>query len=83
MQNLNNRLAGYIDKVRRLQADNSRLGGELRRREEQQAGEVHTVQQVHQHHSIDSEKYKMSRYAGGRLPACRRPWRRSPRSTTS
>merc|ERR1712142_1241607 len=47
LQNLNNRLAGYIDKVRRLQRDNSRLTKEIRKREEYQNHEVSNVKHVY------------------------------------
>merc|ERR1712142_461447 len=47
LQNLNNRLAGYIDKVRRLQQDNSRLTKEIRKREEYQNHEVSNVKHVY------------------------------------
>jgi len=47
LQNLNNRLAGYIDKVRRLQQDNSRLTKEIRKREEYQSHEVSNVKHVY------------------------------------
>merc|ERR1712209_260113 len=45
LQNLNNRLAGYIDKVRQLQRDNNKLTKQIKHIEEYQSKEVTNVKQ--------------------------------------
>jgi len=55
LQHLNNRLAGYIDKVRSLQTENSRLSQEIRRRDDFQSTEVTSVKVVYDQ-EIDSLK---------------------------
>ncbi|XP_023346890.1 lamin-L(I) [Eurytemora carolleeae] len=55
LQNLNNRLAGYIDKVRQLQRDNAKLNKQIKHIEEYQSKEVTNVKQIYDH-EIDSLK---------------------------
>jgi len=55
LQNLNNRLAGYIDKVRQLQRDNAKLTKQIRHIEEHQSKEVINVKQIYDN-EIDSLK---------------------------
>jgi len=47
LQNLNNRLAGYIDKVRQLQRDNAKLSKQIKHIEEYQSKEVSNVKQIY------------------------------------
>ena len=47
LQNLNNRLAGYIDKVRQLQRDNAKLTKQIRHIEEYQSKEVNNVKHIY------------------------------------
>jgi len=55
LQNLNNRLAGYIDKVRQLQRDNAKLNKQIKHIEEYQSKEVTNVKQIYDG-EIDSLK---------------------------
>jgi len=55
LQNLNNRLAGYIDKVRQLQRDNAKLTKQIKHIEEYQSKEVSNVKQIYDT-EIDSLK---------------------------
>merc|ERR1712060_137769 len=55
LQNLNNRLAGYIDKVRQLQRDNNKLTKQIKHIEEYQSKEVTNVKQIYDN-EIDSLK---------------------------
>ena len=55
LQNLNNRLAGYIDKVRQLQRDNAKLTKQIKHIEEYQSKEVTNVKQIYDS-EIDSLK---------------------------
>lgn len=55
LQNLNNRLAGYIDKVRQLQKDNAKLTKQIKHIEEYQSKEVTNVKQIYDT-EIDSLK---------------------------
>ena len=55
LQNLNNRLAGYIDKVRSLEQDNSKLTTEIRKWETHQNQEVTNIKYVYDQ-EIDSLK---------------------------
>merc|ERR1719239_300049 len=55
LQNLNNRLAGYIDKVRQLQRDNAKLNKQIKHIEEYQSKEVTNVKQIYDN-EIDSLK---------------------------
>ena len=55
LQNLNNRLAGYIDKVRQLQRDNAKLNKQIKLIEEYQSKEVTNVKQIYDN-EIDSLK---------------------------
>merc|ERR1712241_650424 len=55
LQNLNNRLAGYIDKVRQLQRDNAKLTKQIKHIEEYQSKEVTNVKQIYDN-EIDSLK---------------------------
>lgn len=55
LQNLNNRLAGYIDKVRQLQRDNAKLNKQIKHIEEYQSKEVTNVKQIYDT-EIDSLK---------------------------
>jgi len=55
LQNLNNRLAGYIDKVRQLQRDNAKLTKQIKHIEEYQSKEVTNVKQIYDQ-EIDSLK---------------------------
>jgi lamin B len=55
LQNLNNRLAGYIDKVRQLQRDNAKLTKQIKHIEEYQSKEVTNVKQIYDT-EIDSLK---------------------------
>merc|ERR1711971_1471594 len=55
LQNLNNRLAGYIDKVRQLQRDNAKLSKQIKHIEEYQSKEVSNVKQIYDS-EIDSLK---------------------------
>lgn len=55
LQNLNNRLAGYIDKVRQLQRDNAKLNKQIKHIEEYQSKEVTNVKQLYDQ-EIDSLK---------------------------
>lgn len=55
LQNLNNRLAGYIDKVRQLQRDNAKLNKQIKHIEEYQSKEVTNVKQLYDN-EIDSLK---------------------------
>jgi len=55
LQNLNNRLAGYIDKVRSLQRDNNKLTKQIKHIEEYQSKEVTNVKQLYDN-EIDSLK---------------------------
>merc|ERR1712227_766531 len=47
LQNLNNRLAGYIDKVRSLQRDNAKLTKQIKHIEEYQSKEVNNVKHIY------------------------------------
>ena len=47
LQNLNNRLAGYIDKVRQLQRDNAKLSKQIKHIEEYQSKEVSNLKQIY------------------------------------
>merc|ERR1711902_423852 len=47
LQNLNNRLAGYIDKVRQLQRDNAKLTKQIKHIEEYQSKEVNNVKHIY------------------------------------
>jgi len=47
LQNLNNRLAGYIDKVRQLQRDNAKLSKQIKHIEEYQSKEVNNVKHIY------------------------------------
>lgn len=47
LQNLNNRLAGYIDKVRTLQRDNAKLTKQIKHIEEYQSKEVNNVKHIY------------------------------------
>lgn len=55
LQNLNNRLAGYIDKVRQLQRENAKLNKQIKHIEEYQSKEVTNVKQIYDS-EIDSLK---------------------------
>lgn len=55
LQNLNNRLAGYIDKVRQLQRDNAKLTKQIKHIEEYQSKEVTNVKHIYDS-EIDSLK---------------------------
>ena len=55
LQNLNNRLAGYIDKVRQLQRDNNKLTKQIKHIEEYQSKEVTNVKALYDN-EIDSLK---------------------------
>merc|ERR1712172_7586 len=60
LQNLNNRLAGYIDKVRQLQRDNAKLSKQIKHIEEYQSKEVTNVKQIYDN-EIDSLKDALRR----------------------
>ena len=47
LQNLNNRLAGYIDRVRQLQQDNAKLTHQIKTVEEYQSKEINNVKDIY------------------------------------
>uniref|UniRef100_T1IJX5 Uncharacterized protein n=1 Tax=Strigamia maritima TaxID=126957 RepID=T1IJX5_STRMM len=56
LQNLNDRLATYIDRVRHLESENSRLSAQIHTREETRSREVNTVKQMFQGELDDARK---------------------------
>ncbi|PSN52874.1 Lamin-C [Blattella germanica] len=56
LQNLNDRLACYIDRVRQLEAENSRLQREVRTTEETQSREVTNIKKMYETELADARK---------------------------
>ncbi|XP_020289513.1 lamin-C-like isoform X2 [Pseudomyrmex gracilis] len=56
LQNLNDRLACYIDKVRTLEAENSRLTREVQTTQETVTREVSTIKSMYEHELSDARK---------------------------
>lgn len=56
LQNLNDRLACYIDRVRFLEAENSRLTLEVRTSQETVTREVSNIKQMYEHELTDARK---------------------------
>lgn len=56
LQNLNDRLACYIDRVRFLEQENSRLTLEIRTSQETVTREVSNIKQMYEHELTDARK---------------------------